>query len=152
MDLVRVGIVGSGFMGRTYAEVLDKHIRGAKLVAVAVGRRAEQLAADYGIAVEPSIEALVGRADIDAVILATPEQMRLEQARVAAVHVLSLLPNPTGGPSAETPMLEYDTTENLFRTTLLTEPLAVRDGFIQVPSGPGLGITVDEDVLRRYQV
>lgn len=73
-------------------------------------------------------------------------------AIAAAVHILALLPNPTGGPSAETPMLEYDTTENLFRTTLLAEPLTVRDGFIQVPSGPGLGITVDEDLLRRYQV
>jgi D-galactarolactone cycloisomerase len=73
-------------------------------------------------------------------------------AVAAAVHVLSLLPNPTGGPSAETPLLEYDTTPNLFRTELLAEPLEVRDGFVQVPRGPGLGIVVDEDVLRRYQV
>ena len=31
----------------------------------------------------------------------------------ATVHVLSLLPNPTGGPSTETPMLEHDMTPNL---------------------------------------
>jgi D-galactarolactone cycloisomerase len=73
-------------------------------------------------------------------------------AVAAAVHVLSLLPDPTGGPSAETPMLEYDTTENRFRTELLAEPLLVHDGFVQVPRRPGLGITIDEQVLRRYQV
>lgn len=73
-------------------------------------------------------------------------------AVAAAAHVLSLLPNPTGGPSAETPLLEYDTTPNLFRTDLLAEPLAVRDGFVAVPRGPGLGITVDEAFVRRYQV
>jgi len=73
-------------------------------------------------------------------------------AVAAAVHVLSLLPDPTGGPHAETPMLEYDMIENPMRTDLLAEPLLVRDGFVGVPRGPGLGITVDEDVLRRYQV
>ncbi|MBK9945016.1 MAG: mandelate racemase/muconate lactonizing enzyme family protein [Kouleothrix sp.] len=73
-------------------------------------------------------------------------------AVAAAIHVLSLLPSPTSGPSAETPMLEYDTTENRFRSELLAEPLAVRDGFIQLPRGPGLGIRVDEHVLRRYRV
>lgn len=95
MDTVRIGIVGSGFMGRTYAEVLARHVRGARLAAVAVGRRASQLAADYGIAAEPTIEALVARPDIDAVILATPEQIRLPQVRAAAAagkHVLSEKP------------------------------------------------------------
>jgi D-galactarolactone cycloisomerase len=70
----------------------------------------------------------------------------------ATVHILSLLPDPTSGPNAETPLLEYDATENPMRTDLLAEPLAVRDGFVQVPQGPGLGITIDEDALRRYQV
>lgn len=73
-------------------------------------------------------------------------------ATVAAIHVLSLLPNPTGGPGAETPMLEYDTTENRFRSELLVEPLAVHAGHVQVPRGPGLGITVDEQVVQRYRV
>jgi D-galactarolactone cycloisomerase len=70
----------------------------------------------------------------------------------ATLHVLSLLPNPTGGPSTESPMLEYDTTPNPFRTDLLAEPFQLKDGSLAVPSGPGLGIVVDEDVLRRYQV
>src|ERR671936_711122 len=95
MEKVRIGIVGSGYMGRTYAEVLDKHTRGARLVAVALGQRATQLAADYRVEVEPTVEGLVARPDIDAVILATPEQIRLAQVRAAAAagkHVLSEKP------------------------------------------------------------
>lgn len=70
----------------------------------------------------------------------------------ATVHVLALLPDPTGGPATETPMLEYDSTENRFRTELLRDPLLVHNGAMDVPTGPGLGIAVDEAVLRRYQV
>lgn len=95
METVRVGLVGSGFMGRTYAEVLDKHTHGAKLVAVSVGRRAAQLATDYGIDYEPDLEAMVARPDIDAVVLATPEAIRLDQVRIAAAagkHILSEKP------------------------------------------------------------
>ncbi len=95
MDTVRIGIVGSGYMGRTYAEALANHTTGATPVAVAVGRRAPALAAEYGLAAEPSVEALVARPDVDAVILATPEQIRLEQVRAAAAagkHVLSEKP------------------------------------------------------------
>ena len=33
---------------------------------------------------------------------------------------------------------------------LLVQPFAVRDGKVQVPTAPGLGIEVDEDRLRRY--
>ena len=30
---------------------------------------------------------------------------------------------------------------------VVTEPLRVRDGMLQVPDGPGLGVTLDEDRL-----
>lgn len=33
---------------------------------------------------------------------------------------------------------------------LLAQPFAVRNGKVQVPTGPGLGIEVDEDKVRRY--
>ena len=35
---------------------------------------------------------------------------------------------------------------------LLTEPLALAFSGASVPSGPGLGITIDEEQLRRYRV
>jgi D-galactarolactone cycloisomerase len=70
----------------------------------------------------------------------------------ATVHVLALLPEPTWGHTPETPMLELDLIENPFRDRLVTRPLEVdRDGFMQVPTGPGLGIEVDEDMVKQYE-
>ncbi len=88
---VRFGIVGSGFMGRTWAEVAANHAAGTALVAVTGGRRAPALAADYGVPLEASLERLLGRDDIDAVVLASPPATHLEQTLAAAAakrHVL----------------------------------------------------------------
>ncbi len=95
METVGIGIVGSGFMGLTYSEVAAKHTRGCRLVAIAGGRRAAGLANDYGVACEPSAEKLFERPDVDAVVLATPDQDRLELTRAAAArgkHVLAEKP------------------------------------------------------------
>ena len=70
----------------------------------------------------------------------------------ATVHLLSLLPDTSWARETETPMLELDMVENPFRDELLVTPLQIADGFVAVPTGPGLGVDVDEDVLRRYDV
>jgi L-alanine-DL-glutamate epimerase-like enolase superfamily enzyme len=42
-------------------------------------------------------------------------------------------------------------TENSFRTEVCVgEPFALRDGYVELPSAPGLGIEIDEAALRRY--
>jgi len=86
-----IGIVGSGFMGRTWAEVAAHHAAGTRLVAVTGGRRAPALAADHGIPSEPSLEALLARDDVEAVVLATPPAGHREQALAVTAsgrHVL----------------------------------------------------------------
>jgi UDP-N-acetyl-2-amino-2-deoxyglucuronate dehydrogenase len=85
MQTLRYGILGSGFMGRTHAEALQ-HIAAATLVAVAGGSRAAGLAADYGAQLCESDEALIGRDDIDAVIIATPQFAHTQQALAAAAR------------------------------------------------------------------
>lgn len=88
---VRIGVVGSGFMGRTWSEVAANHATGTSLVAVAGGRRASALAADYGIAFESSPETLIARSDVDLVILASPPAVHRAQTLAAAAagkHVL----------------------------------------------------------------
>jgi predicted dehydrogenase len=88
---VRVGVVGSGFMGRTWSEVAANHAAGTELVAVAGGRRAPALAADYGVALEPTPDALIARRDVDLVILASPPAVHHAQTVAAASagkHVL----------------------------------------------------------------
>ena len=70
----------------------------------------------------------------------------------ASAHLLSLLPEPHWGRPTDTPLLEIDQGENPWRDGLVTEPLKVRDGFLTVPTKPGLGIEVNEDVVRKYAV
>lgn len=70
----------------------------------------------------------------------------------ATLQLLALLPDPTRSPAAFAPLLEYDTTENPFRTDLLTRQLEMIDGWFEVPSGPGLGVEPDEQQVRRRAV
>jgi predicted dehydrogenase len=81
---VGFGLLGSGFMAHTYAECLAKHVPDGRLVAVAGGSRAPGLADEYGVAAEPSAEALLARRDVDAVIIATPHSTHLPLTRAAA--------------------------------------------------------------------
>jgi D-galactarolactone cycloisomerase len=69
----------------------------------------------------------------------------------ATLQVVSLLPDATHGFTADPPMLEYDVAENPFREELCA-PLEFKDGYVTVPTGPGLGITVNEDVVAKYAV
>ncbi len=79
-----VGILGSGYMGRTYAFGLREINHDARLVAVAGGSRAAELATDYGAAVESSPGALIARPDVQAVIIATPHSTHLPYTLAAA--------------------------------------------------------------------
>jgi predicted dehydrogenase len=95
METVGIGMVGSGFMGLTYSEAVARHVKGAKLVAVTGGSRAAQLARDYAVPAEASLEAMLARKDIQAVVLATPDQVRCElavKAAAAGKHVLAEKP------------------------------------------------------------
>jgi UDP-N-acetyl-2-amino-2-deoxyglucuronate dehydrogenase len=88
---VRVGIVGSGFMGRTNAETVTRYLERAKLIAIAGGSRAAALASEYGAECAPSVNALIERKDIDALLISTPHAEHAAQAVAAAQtgkHVL----------------------------------------------------------------
>ena len=63
-----------------------------------------------------------------------------------------MLPDFTWSRSPETPMLELDTYENPFRDELIHPKPELRDGSVAVPTGPGLGIEIDERVLKKYLV
>ncbi len=84
MNIVRVGIIGSGFMGRTSAETVSRYLQRAKLVAIAGGSRAPALAAEYHVEAEPSVDALIQRNDIDAVMISTPHAAHAAEAVAAA--------------------------------------------------------------------
>jgi myo-inositol 2-dehydrogenase/D-chiro-inositol 1-dehydrogenase len=93
---IGIGMIGSGGMARVHAQaVADVGSAVARLVAVGGGTRAGQLAADFGAAAEPSVEALLERADVDAVVIATPHTTHLGLVgAAAAAHKHILLEKP----------------------------------------------------------
>lgn len=84
MNELRIALLGSGYMGRTYAECITKHNSRAKLVAISGGTRAPGLAASYGVDYVESYDALLARSDIDALLIATPHINHLDQVLQAA--------------------------------------------------------------------
>jgi D-galactarolactone cycloisomerase len=69
----------------------------------------------------------------------------------ATLQLLAVLPDPTRL-SADAPWLEHDFGPNPARTELLTEPIAAAGGWVAIPTGPGLGVEVDEGFVRRESV
>jgi D-galactarolactone cycloisomerase len=69
----------------------------------------------------------------------------------ATMHVCSLLAEPSRMPGVEAPPVEFDVTENPFRDNVIVgDPFRLVDGCLEVPSGPGLGVEIDEAALRHY--
>jgi L-rhamnonate dehydratase len=65
--------------------------------------------------------------------------------KAASLHVNAVLPDAT--------FQEYCVADTPINQTLVKERMPVdADGFVAVPTGPGLGIELDEDVLERYRV
>jgi predicted dehydrogenase len=81
---VGFGILGSGNMGRVYGDALTTFTRGGRLAAIAMGTRADALAAEYGVDAEQSADALLDRSDIDVGVIATPHTTHLDLARRTA--------------------------------------------------------------------
>jgi D-galactarolactone cycloisomerase len=77
-------------------------------------------------------------------------------ALAAAMQVCAVLPatpyTHTPIPVQNEPVVEFDRTRNPLRDDLLNESFILEDGYLQVPTGAGLGVTVDMDVVARYQV
>lgn len=67
-----------------------------------------------------------------------------------ALHFIANLEDLPGRLFAPECYLEYDRTENAIRENLTSPGLVMNKGVIEVPGRPGLGIEVNEDVLRGF--
>ena len=71
----------------------------------------------------------------------------------AAVHFVAALPGYPHTDHLPAPCLvEYDVGDNPLRDELLTKPLKPVDGRIAVPEGPGLGIELDPEAIKRFRI
>jgi len=69
----------------------------------------------------------------------------------ATLQLLSLLPDATFGFTSDQPMLELDLLENPFRDELSPKPFQINSqGLVEIPNKPGLGIEINEEVVRKY--
>jgi D-galactarolactone cycloisomerase len=70
----------------------------------------------------------------------------------ATLHFLASLPDCPPCLKPIPPMLEYEQTFNPFRDQLSATPLTHSQGLVAVPTGPGLGIEINREILERYRV
>jgi inositol 2-dehydrogenase len=87
MSKLGIGVVGVGEMGRRHAENLRRLVPRARLVAVAdvdgarAKKVADELEIDYSYA---SLDAMLERKDIQAVLIATPDKFHADAVQAAA--------------------------------------------------------------------
>ena len=73
-------------------------------------------------------------------------------AQAAALQFIAAVPAAHHSLFAQQPVLEYDRSSHPFRQQLITQPLQIVDGWVEVPCGPGLGVEVDRAVLEAFRV
>ncbi len=100
-------------------------------------RRVADLANSFGIQVNPHV-------------WASPVMI------AATLHVTATIPPcpPARDPQpfVQEPVMEFDRTPSAIRQELCSDPFEQVDGFVAVPTGPGLGIEVDQRVVDRLTV
>ena len=73
----------------------------------------------------------------------------------ATLHLAATLPPcppaRNAQPYMQEPVMEFDRTPSAIRQELCAVPFDQEDSFVRVPSGPGLGIEVDEEVVERLR-
>lgn len=88
-------------------------------------RRIAQLAHSYGVPLAPhGVGSAIGVA--------------------ATLHLMGAIPNAW--------IYEYNQLLNPLRDDLLAQPLPFADGYLEIPTGPGLGITLQDGVFERYKL
>ncbi|GAB4223880.1 MAG: D-galactarolactone cycloisomerase [Spirochaetales bacterium] len=73
-------------------------------------------------------------------------------ALTTGIHAAFSLPDFPPSLEPADVFLEYDRTRNIFREQLAEGVPEMKDGWIYPPKKPGLGIEINEDLIRRYSV
>jgi L-rhamnonate dehydratase len=77
-------------------------------------------------------------------ILCVPHAFKTGVLVAASIHLIAAIPNA--------PFLEFSVTDSAIRKELLIDPFTQKDGFVEVPQKPGLGIELNLDVIKKYGV
>jgi L-alanine-DL-glutamate epimerase-like enolase superfamily enzyme len=77
-------------------------------------------------------------------ILFVPHAFKTGILVAASIQLIASLPS--------VPFLEFSVTDSAIRKELLVKPFVQKDGFVEVPSAPGLGIELNPEVIKKYGV
>ena len=75
-------------------------------------------------------------------VVPSPHNFSSGVGTAATLHLMAAMP--------ETQLLEFDPTGTAIYEELFVEPLEVSGGQVKVPSDPGLGVELTEEVIARY--
>ena len=70
--------------------------------------------------------------------------------QAASLQLIAALPVANHALFAREPLLEFDTSSHPFREHLTDAPLRQRNGWVEVPQRPGLGIEISRATLEQY--
>ena len=70
--------------------------------------------------------------------------------QAASLQLIAAIPVANHALFAKDILLEFDTSSHPFRNELTSYPLRQKDGWVEIPQKPGLGIEVSADVIKRY--
>jgi L-alanine-DL-glutamate epimerase-like enolase superfamily enzyme len=77
-------------------------------------------------------------------ILCVPHAFKTGVLVAASIQLIAAIPHA--------PFLEFSVTESAIRKELLVNPFKQKDGFVDVPQLPGLGIELNPEVIMKYGV
>lgn len=76
-------------------------------------------------------------------VIATPHNFSSGVGLAATLHLMAAVP--------QTRLLEYDTSRTSIYKEMFVEPLVVKDGRVRVPTAPGLGVALTEEIIAKYR-
>ena len=74
----------------------------------------------------------------------TPHSCNSVNGLVVACHLQRAIPNGE--------VQEFETFDSPFIHSIFNEPFTLRDGYLVLPDGTGLGFTLNEETVKRYRV
>jgi len=93
-----------------------------------------------GFTVARKIAAMADQANI----LVIPHSWSSDLLTSASLHFNAFLRRAS--------FIEFNTSEGPLSRSLVKEPLRLKDGYLDVPEGLGLGVEVDEESIRKYRI
>jgi D-galactarolactone cycloisomerase len=70
--------------------------------------------------------------------------------QAASLQLIAAIPPANHSLFAKDILLEFDTSSHPFRNELTDYPLRQKEGWVEIPQKPGLGIEVSRDIIERY--